>query len=180
MKVTRSNSVSSEDAPSSPESLMDVSPQPSPGPHSDPAFEEEEEEAPQYSPAYRPDDKEGSYSSHYDYHPQASHYDDDDDTFGCQEQFLQAVRNGDPRHLTRILTRYSQLIQINRMTTDGQTALTQSILDGNLEVVKVLLAHGANSQLTNRDGFSPLHVACFAGKMDLITFFLTSGNNNGR
>ncbi|KAF2364265.1 Ankyrin repeat-containing domain, partial [Trinorchestia longiramus] len=89
-----------------------------------------------------------------------------------QDDFVQAVRNGDARDLKRILTRYSQLIQINRMTPDGQTALTQSCLDGNLEIVKVLIAHGANPEQTNRDGFLPFHVACFAGRSELIKFFM--------
>ena len=89
---------------------------------------------------------------------------------------MRAVRSGDCRNLKHILSRYSQLIQINRHTTDGQTALTQSCLDGNLEVVKVLLAHGANPELTNRDGFSPFHVACFVGRMDLIKYFLTASS----
>ena len=176
MKVSRSNSVSSEEAPSSPESIIDASPQPSPSPHTDSAFEEDQ---PQYSPAFRPDDKADKFI-HYDYHqsPQPINYHvEDDDTFGCQEDFVRAVRTGDPRNLKRILTRYSQLIQINRQTTDGQTALTQSCLDGNLEMVKILLAHGANPELTNRDGFSPFHVACFVGRMDLIKYFLTSPNS---
>ena len=180
-KVSRSNSVSSEEAPSSPESISDSSPQPSPGPHTDSVFEEDQ---PQYSPAYRPDSNgSASFSpSHYDYHsesssPEPGNFDDEDDPFGCQEDFVKAVRRGDSRNLKRILSRYSQLIQINRLTTDGQTALTQSCLDGNLEVAKVLVAHGANVDLTNRDGFSPLHVACFIGRMDLLNFLMNASNS---
>ena len=130
-KVSRSNSVSSEEAPSSPESISDSSPQPSPGPHTDSVFEEDQ---PQYSPAYRPDSNgSASFSpSHYDYHsesssPEPGNFDDEDDPFGCQEDFVKAVRRGDSRNLKRILSRYSQLIQINRLTTDGQTALTPEL-----------------------------------------------------
>lgn len=175
MKVARSNSVGSEEAPSSPESILDSSPQPSPSPHTDSVFEEDQ---PQYSPAFRPDDKDDKFS-HYDYHsssPQPINY-EDDDTFGCQDDFVRAVRNGDPHNLKKVLTRYSQLIQINRLTSDGQTALTQSCLDGNLEMAKVLVAHGANPELTNRDGFSPFHVACYVGRMDLIKFFLNASSS---
>ncbi|ROT69428.1 Notch-regulated ankyrin repeat-containing protein [Penaeus vannamei] len=79
----------------------------------------------------------------------------DVEQFGCQAEFVRAVLDGNPRELKRILTRYSQLVQINGFTADGQTALTQSCMDGNLEVIKVLVAHGASLHLTNRDGFSP-------------------------
>lgn len=173
LRSSRSNSVSSEDAPSSPESIiMDSSPEPSPAPHIESVFEEDH---PSYSPAYRPDDK-ANFTSHYEYRaaspPSQSLNYPVDDPFGCQEDFVRAVQNGDPKNMKRILSRYSQLIQINRLTPDGQTALTQSCIDGNIEMVKVLVAFGANVDLTNRDGFSPLHVACFRGNMDLFNVLL--------
>ncbi|KAG7155535.1 protein phosphatase 1 regulatory subunit 12B-like [Homarus americanus] len=97
--------------------------------------------------------------------------------FGCQAEFVRAVQDGDPRELKRILTRYSQLVQINGFTADGQTALTQSCMDGNLEVIKVLVAHGASLHLTNRDGFSPLHLACWRGKYDVMQYLLRSASS---
>lgn len=98
--------------------------------------------------------------------------------FGCQAEFVRAVQDGDPRELKRILTRYSQLVQINGFTADGQTALTQSCMDGNLEVIKVLVAHGASLHLTNRDGFSPLHLACWRGKYEVMQYLLRSASSS--
>lgn len=118
-----------------------------------------------------PEDFSPGYSP-YPSGAMAPSYYDDEDSFGCQAEFLRAVQDGNPRELKHILTRYSQLVQINGFTGDGQTALTQSCLDGNLEVVKLLVSHGASLQLTNRDGFSPLHVACWCGKIDVMQYLL--------
>jgi len=200
MKNVRSHSVSSEEGPSSPSSTLYASPQPSPSSSEadDNIFGEEEEvrsilgedphQTPQYSPAYRPDDKENNYPSYYfnsnspspppthpHHHPQPSSPSPGpphEATFGCQEDFVKAVRSGDARTLKRVLSRYSPLIEINRSICDGQTALTQSCLDGNAESIKILLSYGANPQLANRDGFLPLHVACYRGRLDLLKFFI--------
>ncbi|MCL4144375.1 UNVERIFIED_CONTAM: hypothetical protein GTU68_001720 [Idotea baltica] len=209
MKVERAGSVCSEEAPSSPESVISAdsspvaSPQSSPESLSDPYDDDQRI----YSPAYSSESTAGSPSAYtfppsptygsrspsspynnYDYphSPEdftpgyspyspgavASGYFDETDQFGCQAEFLRAVQDGNPRELKQILTRYSQLVQINGFTGDGQTALTQSCLDGNLEVVKLLVSHGASVQLTNRDGFSPLHVACWCGKIDVMQYLL--------
>ncbi|KAG0710688.1 Notch-regulated ankyrin repeat-containing protein [Chionoecetes opilio] len=203
MKVERASSVCSEDAPSSPDSIMSTgesasleSPQPSPGPVTDP-FDDQRIYSPAYtapSPAYSisstgsgsseagstGDDASPASSPGYERSsspdfgfefPPDSGY-PRVEQFGCQAEFQAAVQEGDPRELKRILTRYSQLVQINGFTADGQTALTQSCLDGNLEVVKMLVAHGASLHLTNRDGFSPLHLACWRGKYDVMQYLL--------
>jgi len=141
-----------------------------------------------YSPKHKKRSNSPSHKDTFQFPPtgKPSHgggpggYGDLDDTFGCQADFAAAVRTGDLRELKRILTHYSQLIQINGFTADGQTALTQSCMDGNLEVIKVLLAHGASSHLTNRDGFSPLHLACWQGKYDIMTYLLRSGSTSNR
>ena len=238
MKMSRSNSVSSEESPSSPESILDVSPQPSPCPEnpSDSLFEDDSSpycpenpsvslfEAPQYcpdygaaegapyspayrpdaegapySPAYRPDDKENKMPRCYERRLQRqsspapkfavaaapSLYPGAPSLYpgapnhhrGCQEDFAEAVRLGDYNQLNYILSRYADLIQINRLIEDGQTALTLSCLKGNVEAAKVLLSHGANPDLTNRDGFSPFHLACFVGRLDLMKVFLNSNSS---
>jgi len=199
MKNVRSHSVSSEEGPASPSSTLYASPQPSPTSSEvdDNVFGEEEEvrsilgedrhQSPQYSPAYRPDDKENNYPSYYfnsntpspppHLHPSPSRSPSPappphEATFGCQEDFVRAVETGDARTLKRILSRYSPLIEINRSILDGQTALTQSCLTGHAEAIKILLSYGANPHLANRDGFLPVHVACFAGRADLIKYFV--------
>ncbi|XP_069169101.1 uncharacterized protein [Procambarus clarkii] len=208
MKVERASSVCSDDAPSSPDSIMSAgesSPQPSPAPLTDP-YDDQRIYSPAYtahSPAYSTtsssssssgSESTGGASPAYScpaspgYQRSASpdfafQFPPDSgypgvEQFGCQAEFVRAVQDGDPRELKRILTRYSQLVQINGFTADGQTALTQSCMDGNLEVIKVLVAHGASLHLTNRDGFSPLHLACWRGKYEVMQYLLRSASSS--
>uniref|UniRef100_A0A8C9UEA2 Uncharacterized protein n=1 Tax=Serinus canaria TaxID=9135 RepID=A0A8C9UEA2_SERCA len=45
---------------------------------------------------------------------------------------------------------------VNSFGPEGQTALHQSVIDGNLELVKLLVKFGADIRLANRDGWSAL------------------------
>lgn len=55
------------------------------------------------------------------------------------------------------------------------------------ESTNILINHGANLELRNKDGWSPLHIACRAGNIDIIKLILkikpslaVSASNNGR
>ncbi|KAI8518148.1 hypothetical protein Bbelb_041650 [Branchiostoma belcheri] len=52
-------------------------------------------------------------------------------------------------------------VNVNVFDPEGQTALHQSVLDGNLELVKLLVKFGADVRLANRDGWSALHIAAY-------------------
>ncbi|NXR67907.1 NARPA protein, partial [Rhadina sibilatrix] len=56
---------------------------------------------------------------------------------------------------------------------EGQTALHQSVIDGNLELVKLLVKFGADIRLANRDGWSALHIAAFGGHQDIVLYLIT-------
>jgi hypothetical protein len=80
--------------------------------------------------------------------------------------------------LEDFLVHHSENIDVNQYNSDGQTALQQCCLAGNLPLVKLLVRFGANMRLTTREGFSILHIAAFSGHSDLLTFVL--GHNNER
>lgn len=42
----------------------------------------------------------------------------------------------------------------------------------SLPVVQLLVSAGASLHLTNKDGWTPLHVACRQGNPDIVTFLL--------
>ena len=202
VKVERAGSVCSEDAPSSPESVISVdssplsSPQPSPAPALTDPYDDHRIYSPAYTGPMSPSSASASptysYSSSPVYQssaasddfsfqfPPPSGYESSDDAYCYQSEFSRAVREGNPKELKRILSRYPQLVQINGFTGDGQTALTQSCKNGNLEMFKLLVAHGASLSLTNRDGFSPLHVATFHGRVDILQYILNLNSNNRR
>jgi Ankyrin repeats (3 copies) len=63
-------------------------------------------------------------------------------------------------------------VNVNVYSSDGQTALHQSCRAGNLELVKLLVSHGADVRLANRDGWSALHIAVGAGHQDVARYLL--------
>ena len=76
------------------------------------------------------------------------------------------------------LLHHSENIDVNQYNSDGQTALQQCCLAGNLPLVKLLVRFGANMRLTTREGFSILHIAAFSSHSDLLSFVM--GQNNER
>jgi hypothetical protein len=80
--------------------------------------------------------------------------------------------------LEDFLVHHSENIDVNQYNSDGQTALQQCCLAGNLPLVKLLVRFGANMRLTTREGFSILHIAAFSGHSELLTFVM--GQNNER
>ncbi|XP_033760891.1 notch-regulated ankyrin repeat-containing protein-like [Pecten maximus] len=89
-----------------------------------------------------------------------------------QRFFLEAVRNGDTDELQKILEARDEKINVNSYDTEGQTALHQSCMDGNLKLVKLLVKFGADTKLANRDGWNALHIAAFGGHQDIILYLI--------
>ncbi|ELT91023.1 hypothetical protein CAPTEDRAFT_156434 [Capitella teleta] len=92
-----------------------------------------------------------------------------------QRAFQDAVRNGDARQLLSILEERLEKVNINFFDKEGQTALHQSCLDGNLELVKTLVRYGADVRLANRDGWNPIHIA-FQGGHTAIALYLVNAH----
>ncbi|KAF7241084.1 Notch-regulated ankyrin repeat-containing protein [Varanus komodoensis] len=86
------------------------------------------------------------------------------------------VRNGhtldfwDP--LAQDVVMATNLGAFKRERDQGQTALHQSVIDGNLELVKLLVKFGADIRLANRDGWSALHIAAFGGHQDIVLYLI--------
>ena len=49
----------------------------------------------------------------------------------------------------------------------GLSAIHQAVLDNNLNVLKILLRHGADINLLDADSWTPLHAACANGHADI-------------
>ncbi|XP_010219050.1 PREDICTED: notch-regulated ankyrin repeat-containing protein, partial [Tinamus guttatus] len=74
---------------------------------------------------------------------------------------------GNPKVLQSLLQNMTNCeFNVNSFGPEGQTALHQSVIDGNLELVKLLVKFGADIRLANRDGWSALHIAAFGGHQD--------------
>ena len=90
-----------------------------------------------------------------------------------QKTFLEAVKNGDTGELEKILD--IGKVNVNVYDTEGQTPLHLGCLEGNLELVKLLVKFGADVRLANRDGWNALHIAAFGGHKDIAVYLINAG-----
>lgn len=64
--------------------------------------------------------------------------------------------------------------ELDAISASGMTALTQCVLDGNLQSVKALIALGANVNKKDSQGWSALHHAASEGYIDIVEYLLRS------
>lgn len=97
-----------------------------------------------------------------------------------QRIFQEAVRKGNTQELQSLLQSMTSCeFNVNSFGPEGQTALHQSVIDGNLELVKLLVKFGADVRLANRDGWSALHIAAFGGRQDIALYLITKAKYAG-
>ncbi|KAL4623121.1 notch-regulated ankyrin repeat-containing protein A-like [Arapaima gigas] len=100
-----------------------------------------------------------------------------------QRVFQEAVKKGNTKELHSLLQNMTNCeFNVNSFGPEGQTALHQSVIDGNLELVKLLVKFGADIRLANRDGWSALHIAAFGGHQDIVLYLITKAkySSSGR
>ncbi|KAG7253086.1 hypothetical protein CRUP_020921, partial [Coryphaenoides rupestris] len=86
----------------------------------------------------------------------------------------EAVKKGNTKELHSLLQNMTNCeVNVNSFGPEGQTALHQSVIDGNLELVKLLVKFGADIRLANREGWSALHIAAFGGHQDIVLYLIT-------
>jgi ankyrin repeat protein len=94
-----------------------------------------------------------------------------------QSQLNILISKEDPEELDMFLTKNLEQVDINHYSQKGDTALQRVCQDSgssSLKIAKVLVKHGADPKLTNKDGWSPVHVASTAGDSRLLLFLLRS------
>lgn len=95
--------------------------------------------------------------------------------------------NNDPDLMSRVKIIINQGVDINAQTPEGDTALHMTGWNtNNLDLIKYLVACGANINTTNNDGYTPLMDAATLGKNDILSYLLKQGaqkalkNKNGK
>lgn len=87
--------------------------------------------------------------------------------------FVQDARAGEPAAVQKDL---ATGVGINAIDTLGQTALIAAASHANIEVVRLLLDHGADATITDEAGWGPLHHAIYAGaNPELLQLLLDHG-----
>ena len=92
-----------------------------------------------------------------------------------QQQFNKLLSTADTVTLEQFLTLHGENVSINQYSKDGLTPLQEICQEGGqhaLDKARILVTHGADTRLTSRDGWSPLHLASFSGNTPLMMFML--------
>nr|ACO14612.1 Notch-regulated ankyrin repeat-containing protein B [Caligus clemensi] len=95
-----------------------------------------------------------------------------------QRHFEQVLSRYCLEEVRDFLMRYSEFIDINAYDEDGQTPLQSSCQMGSLPLVKLLISYGANPGMTNREGWSPVHIASFSGNTELYSYIVRCNSNS--
>ncbi|KAJ8264626.1 hypothetical protein GJAV_G00151420 [Gymnothorax javanicus] len=98
--------------------------------------------------------------------------------FERSAEFLAACACGDTEEAKEMLMEAREKDGgdvVNSANADGITALHQACIDGSMEVVDFLLAHGANVNQADSEGWTPLHVAASCGNLEITDFLLQQG-----
>ncbi|XP_051210500.1 uncharacterized protein [Lolium perenne] len=66
-------------------------------------------------------------------------------------------------------------VDVNVVDGEGRTPLFWAVLSKNVSAAKYLLDHGANQDMPNHDGFSPLHEAVGSGDCEMVKLLLAKG-----
>ena len=95
------------------------------------------------------------------------------------KSFSDAVLMCDVSRVKTMLNQPDTKIEINRPTThDHQPALLSSSAKGCLEMVRLLMHHGADITVKNKEGWSALHLSVFHGHLEVASFLLKTLENH--
>lgn len=89
------------------------------------------------------------------------------------EDIFEPVRKGELEKIETLLTNDPSLLNVRG--DSSRTPLLEAILARQLAVCKFLLEKGADVNLANKEGFSPLHFAAFTGEIELAKLLIAKG-----
>ncbi|KAG7315581.1 hypothetical protein KOW79_020447 [Hemibagrus wyckioides] len=106
---------------------------------------------------------------------------------GKDQELLQAVKTEDLLTVQRLLQRPKQgkskllgsakRINVNFQDTDGFSALHHAALNGNVELIALLLESQAVVDIKDQKGMRPLHYAAWQGKCEPMKMLLKAGSS---
>ena len=87
--------------------------------------------------------------------------------------FQSAVHESDNAELAKVLrTSSGCILDLNETNHSGLTALHISVLNKNLDGVKMLLCSGADPDVPDENGYTPLHTASSVGLLQVRDHFI--------
>ena len=100
-------------------------------------------------------------------------------SFPPEALFQSAIQDGDNLEIWRLLNSSAgRQMDVDTSNHAGLTALHQSVLNDNLDGVKILLCRGADVSKADINGFTPLHTASACGFLQISSLLLLFGANS--
>ncbi|XP_048104358.1 caskin-1 isoform X2 [Alosa alosa] len=104
---------------------------------------------------------------------------------GKEQELLQAVKTEDLTTAQRILQRPSKAkllgpakrLNVNFQDADGLAAIHYAALNGNMELISLLLENQAAVDIRDQKGMRPLHYAAWQGKTEPMKMLLKAGSS---
>ncbi|RXM31962.1 Caskin-1 [Acipenser ruthenus] len=106
---------------------------------------------------------------------------------GKDQELLQAVKTEDVVTVQKLLQRpkpgkakllgSAKRVNVNFQDTDGFSALHHAALNGNMELISLLLESQATVDIKDQKGMRPLHYAAWQGKVEPMKTLLKSGSS---
>ena len=91
-----------------------------------------------------------------------------------RSRLSKAIISNDIACVERLLQK--SFMNLNYLDESGNTPLHLTASKGSVQIVKLLVAHGASQHIQDAQGFFPLHVASFCGHIPLMMFLLDAKN----
>src|SRR3954469_15372061 len=88
------------------------------------------------------------------------------------EDPLHALWSGDAHAIEKVL---SSKIDLNKADAQGRTLLMETVLEKRADLVKLLLDHGADPKLFDREHSTALHFAASAHQAEIVQLLLDKG-----
>lgn len=98
-------------------------------------------------------------------------------SFPTQVRFHSAVRQEDNVELCKLLELNGNILNVNATNHQMMTPLHQAVANRNLDTVKILLCHGADCNIQDIRGHSPLHAAAATGFRQAVSMMIVFGAN---
>ena len=91
-------------------------------------------------------------------------------------EFIHAIDNNDIEYVNHLINNTDVNVDSAPYPTEN-TALNYAAIYNNLDIVKLLVKAGANLEIVNEDGETPLYNAALHGNIEIVKFLIESGAN---
>jgi ankyrin repeat protein len=119
------------------------------------------------------------FTAHFDIHKllRAAEVENQERPLTLGDKITSAIEDGKKEKVRRLLA--DKFFDLDALVDDRQPALHLAVQEGQIEIFKLLLDHGADVNSSGYHGGTPLHIAASIGNLPLTELCLIRGANVG-